>query len=71
MSKIETIKHSCVICQNNDYIFEYEPQLSPHDEALFVKSISCISCGYPISALEYMESQTGFKYEDLKLRTIN
>jgi C4-type Zn-finger protein len=71
MDKIKTIKHSCVICQSHEYLFEHEPPLSPHDEAAFVKSISCALCGYPISAIEFMESETGFKYDELTTRTIN
>lgn len=71
MSKVETLKHSCVICQGNEYLFEYEPKMNPKDEAIFVKSISCLTCGYPISAIEYMESESCFKFDELTKRTIN
>ncbi len=71
MGEIKTIKHSCVICQSHEYFFEHEPKLNPNDEAIFVKSILCALCGYPISAIEFMESETSFKYDELKTRTIN
>ncbi|OCG72960.1 hypothetical protein A9G44_09135 [Gilliamella sp. Occ4-3] len=71
MDEIKTIKHSCAICQSHEYLFEHEPKLNPNDEAIFVKSISCALCGYPISAVEFMESETGFKYDELKTRIIN
>lgn len=54
MGDIKTIKHSCVICQSHEYFFEHELKLNPNDEAIFVKSISCALCGYPISAIEFM-----------------